>query len=70
MTNDKLVANLRKRFEGYTRPAGQQGWDEMSTLVTILRPIIQLGHEPVARFRLGDPDEWVHPLQLPRGIMA
>ena len=43
MTNDKLVADLRKRFEGYTRPAGQQGRGEMSTLVTILRPIIQLG---------------------------
>ena len=32
------------------------------------RPIVQLGMNPWLDFGLGDPDEWVHPLQLPRGI--
>ena len=33
MTNDKLVADLRKRFEGYTGPPANKGG---VTLVTIL----------------------------------
>ena len=55
MTNDKLVADLRKRLRAH-RPAGQQGWGEISTLVTILWPIVDR-HELVARFR---------PLEIPR----
>ena len=43
MTNDKLVADLRKRFELYTGSPVNKGGVEMSTLVTILRPIVQLG---------------------------
>jgi hypothetical protein len=39
MTNDKLVADLRKRFEGYTNKGGLR-W---ARLVTILRPMVQLG---------------------------
>ena len=32
MTNNKLVADLRKRFKGYTGPPANKGGGEMSTL--------------------------------------
>jgi hypothetical protein len=40
----------------------------MSTLVTILRPIVQSALNSWLDSASGDPDEWVHPLQLPGGI--
>ena len=65
--NDHIVANLRKRFELYTGSPVNKGGVEMSTLVTILRPIVQLGMNSWLDFGLWRSHEWVHPLQLPRG---